>query len=386
MTERQENMIFFAVALGIYVLMNFYVLRRGWQALAGTGTVRVVVLAALLVLASCMFIGRIIGARRPGPWPEFITAVGYVYLGALTILLCLVAAVDLLRLVNAFVRIFPASFQAHRQLAGRVGFFTVVGTAAVLLGFGAVRGYHPRVRTLDLGIAKSAGRLTSLNIVVVSDLHFGPLVRSGFLKKILDDVCALSPDLFLFPGDIMTEELPPAELEKILALFRSMTSTYGAFAVTGNHETYGDLAKNIALFGIAGIRLLQDETVLVADAFYIAGRMDRSVVRRGERRKALTEILAGIDMRRPVILMDHQPLDLRQAEDAGVDLQVSGHTHGGQMFPFTLINKLVYEKDKGSYRRGATQYDISEGAGFWGPPFRIGSRSEIVRIRVLFKS
>lgn len=184
----------------------------------------------------------------------------------------------------------------------------------------------------------------------------------------------------------MTEELPPAELERIIALFRSMTSTYGSFAVTGNHETYGDLVKNVELFEKAGIRLLRDEAVDVAGSFIIAGRLVRDAVRRGEHRKPLAEILAGADKRLPVILMDHQPMDLFEAEEAGVDLQVSGHTHGGQMFPFTFINKLIYEKDKGPYQRGATHYDITEGAGFWGPPFRIGSRSEIVRIRLLFKN
>jgi predicted MPP superfamily phosphohydrolase len=383
--DQRAQMVFLASVLVIYGLMNFYVLRRGWQALAGTGAARTVFVAAMIGFASFLFIGRVVGARRPGGVAEFVTAVGYVYLGALTILLCLVAAVDLLRLINAFVRVFPASFETHPQSAARAAFFAVAAVAAGLLVFGATRAYQPRVRSYEIEIPKSAGSLTGLECVVVSDLHFGPLIRSGYLEKISGMVRELAPDVLFFPGDIMTEELPPREQEKILGLFRGITAKFGSFAVFGNHEAYGERAKNIRLFEQAGIRLLQNEAVLVAGAFYVAGRNDESFLIRGEHRRPLDEILADADKRRPIFLLEHQPMNLSLAENAGVDLEIAGHTHGGQMFPLTLINKLIYEKDKGAYRRGATHYDISQGAGFWGPPFRIGSRSEIVRIQIRFK-
>ena len=133
--------------------------------------------------------------------------------------------------------------------------------------------------------------------------------------------------------------------------------------------------------------MLRDEYVLIENEIYIAGREDRSIKQfSGRIRKPLEEIMNGIDKSKPIILMDHQPVKLIEAEKNGVDLQLSGHTHHGQLWPFNFITKKVYELSRGYKTRGSTQYYVSCGAGTWGPPIRTGSKPEIIEIELKFNT
>ncbi|HYA48670.1 MAG TPA: metallophosphoesterase, partial [Burkholderiales bacterium] len=199
-------------------------------------------------------------------------------------------------------------------------------------------------------------------------------------------VNALDPDLVLLPGDIVDESVTAKEEEAMTSVFRGLRSRLGIFSVTGNHESYGDFARNLSYLGTWGVRVLQDEAVLVDDSFWLLGRRDPTALRRGEARLAVEEIMrkGGVDRERPLILLDHQPVNLAEAERAGIDLQLSGHTHAGQLFPLNIINKFIYEKNWGYLVKGRTQYYISCGVGTWGPPVRTGSIPEVVLIRMSF--
>ena len=178
-----------------------------------------------------------------------------------------------------------------------------------------------------------------------------------------------------------------AEIEAELGgIMRRLRAPLGIYAAPGNHEFYSGLERNLACLRSCGITVLEDQAVRVAGAFILAGRRDPSSLRQGERRLAISEILAGaeFDGSLPIVVLDHQPLHLEEAEKAGVDLQISGHTHDGQIFPIDLINRLIYELNWGYLRKGDTHYYVTSGAGTWGPPVRIGSRAEIVRIRLSF--
>jgi hypothetical protein len=171
-------------------------------------------------------------------------------------------------------------------------------------------------------------------------------------------------------------------------VFRGLRSRLGIYSVLGNHESYGNLERNLSYLRKWGVTVLQDEAVLVDDSFWLLGRRDPTALRRGEARLPIEEIMksSGVDAGRPLILLDHQPVGLGEAERAGIDLQLSGHTHAGQLFPLNIINKLIYEQNWGSLVKGRTQYYVSCGVGTWGPPVRTGSVPEIVLIRMSFKS
>jgi predicted MPP superfamily phosphohydrolase len=169
-------------------------------------------------------------------------------------------------------------------------------------------------------------------------------------------------------------------------VLKKFSAPLGIHAIPGNHEYIGGhLGEFSEYLRDAGIDIHVDRADLIAGSFYLIGRDDRSGMRfSGSPRKALFELTSGLDPALPLILMDHQPYLLEEAEKEGIDLQVSGHTHKGQIWPGSLITKRIYELDYGYLLKGKSHFIVSSGFGTWGPPIRIGNRPEIVMIKVKF--
>jgi predicted MPP superfamily phosphohydrolase len=378
--------VFLAVALSIYGLINFYILRRGAQALGGYPAAKFVFMAAFIVLALAYPCGRILMSLGRNSLSSPFIMVGsfhmvvmlYGFIGAFLI--------DLVRLLNAFVPFLPKSFSSHPSPAGPVLFLAVAGITALSIVVGAYNAVRPRTVELDLTISKKAGAAERLTIVVASDLHLGTLVGRSRLEKIVARINALDPDVIFLPGDIVDETVTAKDEVEFSAIMRRLRAPRGVFAVPGNHEFYSGLERNLACLRACGIKVLEDEAINVAGAFVLVGRRDPSSLKAKESRLPIRDILAkyGFDDRMPVILLDHQPAHLEEASQAGVDLQLSGHTHAGQLFPLDIINRMVWELNWGYLRKGKTQYYVTSGVGTWGPPVRTGSRPEIVRIRLTF--
>lgn len=375
--------IFIGLSTLLYALLNVYVLRRGWRALAGTGIFRTVLLGVMIAGAGSFVAGRIMVLRNPCPFTGFVAAFGYWYLVFILYLFLLTVAVDLLRLVDAIVPFFPAALRGART-GGRLAFVVVFATTLGATIFGMIHARHIRIQTVPISLAKSAGSLRSLRAVLVSDIHISPIHRDSFLRSIVARIDALSPDIVFIAGDLLNEDTPPAARAAAAASLRGLRSRFGVFACTGNHEYFGGIAHARGVFRDGGVNLLEDETAFIDGAFTVVGRKDRSAARMSESRKPLADIMKGVDHSRPVILLDHQPVHLEEAAANGVDLQLSGHTHDGQIFPVNLINKKIYELNFGLLRKGPTWYYVSSGAGTWGPPVRIGSTSEIVLLEISF--
>lgn len=377
--------IFLLIVLSIYSLINFYIIRRGWQALQGTGTLRYVFLAIFLFLVLSYPAARFAERLHRGSLSEILVFIGSFYLALMAHLLLLIFLVDIVRLGNKFLHFFPSAITEHAQKAGQITFFAVGVIALMIVVGGIINAVHPRVRTLDLSIDKSAAQIRSLNIVLVSDIHLGTIVRSSRLEKIVERINEFEPDLVLMPGDIADEDISLPEAQKMAAVLQKLQARYGVFSVTGNHEYYGGLERNLAYLRQGKVKVLMDEAVKVGNSFYVIGRKDPTARQFGERRKPLAEILEGVDPQLPLILLDHQPVHLEEAEQNGIDLQLSGHTHNGQLFPLNLINKFFYEDNWGYLRKGKTQYYVSCGVGTWGPPMRTASVPEIVQIKLRFR-
>ncbi|MBE0711431.1 MAG: metallophosphoesterase [Candidatus Aminicenantes bacterium] len=378
--------VLIAVALSIYGLINFYVLRRGAQALGGYPAAKLVFMAAFIAMALAYPLGRVLmSLGRNSLSSPFIMAGSfhmvvmlYGFIGAVLI--------DLVRLLNAFFHFLPRSFSSRPSPAGLVLFLAVAGITVLSIAAGAYNAVRPRTVELSLSIPKKAGTIDHLTIVLASDLHLGTLVGKSRLEKIVDRVNALAPDIVLMPGDLVDETVT-AEIEaEFSAVMRRIRAPLGVFAVPGNHEFYSGLERNLACIRACGIKVLEDEAVGVAGAFVLVGRRDPSSLAPLEPRLPIRDILdkQGFDDRLSVILLDHQPAHLEEANRAGVDLQLSGHTHAGQLFPLDLINRMVWELNWGYLRKGDTQYYVTSGVGTWGPPVRTGSRPEIVRIHLTF--
>lgn len=166
---------------------------------------------------------------------------------------------------------------------------------------------------------------------------------------------------------------------------RNIKSPLGVWAVPCNHEHIGDFGKATAYLEKLYVHFLIDDVALIDSSFYVVGRNDKDGGRfTGVSRKSLNAIMVGVDHAKPIVLMDHQPYHLEESMKEKVDLQLSGHTHSGQFWPFNYITSAIFEKDWGYLKKEFTHYYISSGYGTWGPPIRIGNHPELVIIDINF--
>lgn len=247
-----------------------------------------------------------------------------------------------------------------------------VSTSVVLGGLLHVaRG--PLVRRVRVPLARLP--VASYTIAHLTDVHIGPLIGREFADKLVRRVNALEPDLIVITGDLIDGRL--SELAPHIEPLRKLRARDGVYAVTGNHEYYWDATAWLDHIRSLGIRVLRNEHVTVADTFQLAGVDDSSA---GE---DVPRAVAGRDPRLPVVLLAHHPRTIARAMNAGVDLQLSGHTHGGQLLPLGWLARLWDPKVAGLAKFGTTWLYVSEGTGFWGPPLRVGTSCEIAAITLV---
>jgi hypothetical protein len=379
-------LVFVAIALAVYGLVNLYIVRRGAQALSSAPAARTVFLVLFIGLAVVFPLGRILMNFSRGRLTSILVEVGTFHLAVMLYAFMAVLAVDFVRLINAVLPFLPKGLTAAGARTGPAVFAAVAGVVVLTVAWGAWNATRLRTVDLDLRIPRKSGASERLTVVAVSDLHLGALVGPSRLEKVVGRINTLEPDIVLFAGDIVDETVTEAIEAKLGGIMRRLKAPLGLFACPGNHEFFSGLERNLACLRSCGITVLQDEAVEVAGTMTLLGRRDPSSLAAGEKRRAIGAILSGngapADL--PIVVLDHQPVRLEEAAEAGVALQISGHTHDGQMFPIDLINGLIYELNWGYLRKGDTQYYVTSGAGTWGPPVRIGSRAEVVRIRVEF--
>jgi len=378
--------IFFSVALSVYALINYYIFIREWEAGGFQSTWRTVYIAAFLILSVSFIAGRMLERISLSWLSSTLVLLGSFWLAAMVYFLLFAFAIDILRLLNFIVPFFPAAFTANPERTKEVTSLAVVAVVAVIVLGGYINARSPRIKTLKLDIPKNGHGMKSLNIAVASDIHLGTIVCKSKLERIVERINSLKPDLVLLPGDVVDEDIGPVIRNNLGETLRKIRSTYGVIAITGNHEYIGGVEPACKYLVEHGITMLRDAWVKVADSVYVVGREDISIRGfTGKTRKPLAELMTGVDKTCPVILMDHQPFRLAEAEENGADLQLSGHTHHGQLWPFNFITKKVYELSWGYKKKGNTHYYVSCGVGTWGPPIRTGNRPEIINIQLQFE-
>jgi predicted MPP superfamily phosphohydrolase len=226
----------------------------------------------------------------------------------------------------------------------------------------------------------------TLSVAEVSDIHLGCVIRNRSMKKLSLMLREMKPDAVFLLGDIVDGEMGPVLRDDLLQYFTVPETADGLFAITGNHEFIGGAERTIPYIENKGIRVLKDEMIVLPGGIQVIGRLDRDSRRYySKERLPLSDLLSEADPLRPVIVLDHQPVNLEEAEASGIDLQLSGHTHNGQFWPLNLITRKIYEVSYGYYRKGNSQFIVSSGFGLWGPRIRSGSRSEVLLVNISFK-
>jgi predicted MPP superfamily phosphohydrolase len=372
--------IFFSIILFIYGLVNFYIFLKGWYALPTGGSLRIYYSIGFFLAALSFIAGRILERKALSWFSETLTWIGSFWLAWMLYAFLFFILIDVIGFADSFFHSI-SDYQFHPlAIPGAVAV-----SASLIIIAGHINARLPRVKYLKLNVDKKIGEMAKLNIIVASDIHIGTIIGRSRIDKIVAMINALDPDIVLLPGDVVDEDLAPVIKENIGESLRNIRSRMGVYSITGNHEFIGGAEAATRYLTEHGITVLRDQFVRINDSFYVIGREDRSVNSfSGRQRKTLTELTSGIDRNLSLILMDHQPFHLDEAESNGIDLQLSGHTHHGQLWPFNFITKKVFEVSWGYKKKGMTHFYVSSGVGTWGPPVRTGNRPEIVSIELKF--
>jgi uncharacterized protein len=379
-----QFLIFFSIVLFVYSLVNYYIYVRGMQALPEGMSFKNWYPWIFLFLSASYVIGRITERIWISPVSSFFTFVGSFWLAFMVYLLMVVLVIDLVR----FFLIFfpqPSLLASHYGQVKKYLFFGTTAVIGIVVLAGHINALNPRVKRIDIHIAKKAGQLKALHIAAASDIHMGTLVGPRRTAKLVRMLNECNADMILLAGDIVDEDLAPVIHNDLGRSLLKLKAPMGVFAITGNHEYIGGAEAAVKYLEEHGIRMLRDTVIKIRESFYLAGRNDRDSRRfSAKERKGLDEVLEGVDFSLPVIMMDHQPFNLQQVADAGVDFQLSGHTHHGQLWPFNYITEAIYEVSWGYKQKNNSQFYVSSGYGGWGPPVRTGNRPEIIDIYITF--
>ncbi|MFT3706168.1 MAG: metallophosphoesterase [Archangium sp.] len=273
-------------------------------------------------------------------------------------------------------------------LDGRTLAASALGLATVLSLWAGVEGRRVRVKRIELQLARLPRELDGLRLVQLSDVHLGPTNGRAFLERVVDTVNRLSPDAVVLTGDLV--DAPVSRLTDEVAPLARLSSTFGSFFVTGNHEYHAGPAAWCAHLSSLGIRVLRNERVTLqrgGASLDLAGTDDSDVAGQVEGfHEDLPRALAGRDARRPLVLLAHQPKSVLEAAQLGVDLQLSGHTHGGQLWPMGWLLRASQPAVAGLRHFGETLLYVSRGTGHSGPPMRLASPAEITEVILKVRS
>ena len=338
---------------------------------------------ALLLLWLCAVIGFGSGVVLDPSWARGPAFVGLTWLA---VVLYLFLGTVLVALTTTVVRVIFALWHrdstAVRLRISRVGSAVVALVSVAAVGYGLVEAATPRVTNTAVSLGGLPAEFDGLKVALVSDIHAGPSRGAGFVRKVVDSVNAQKPDVVLLDGDLIdgTVALVGEDLEPL----RDLEAPLGVFAVSGNHEFYaGDGGEWLDFWSTLGIDVLRNERTTITRggaAIDIAGINDATAPAPYE--PNLGAALDGIDPERFVLLMAHQPKQAVEASELGVDMQVSGHTHGGQIWPIRYLVPLQQPSVEGLDTIGTTTLYTTRGAGAWGPPVRVAAPPEIAMLEL----
>lgn len=334
-------------------------------------------LVALLVLGYP--IAESLSHNSGRDWARYPMIAGYCCLPFLLYLILITPASDFLAGIARWSKAASRStVESVPFRAARLSCLLLLPAAIVVLG--AWNNNRLQVKQYILDVPRRSSKLDQLKIAFASDFHLGSVTSGRFMERFVDKVNSLDPDIVLIGGDVIEGDRQDQNVEAYEAQFRRLRSKYGTYAVPGNHERMRGGVRG-EFFARSGITLLQDKIVSPDQAFYLAGRNDG----RAQNRKPVDELLRDAPDNLPLILLDHRPIDLEAASRCHVDIQLSGHTHNGQLWPVNYIHRFTYELSWGYLKKRQTHFIVTSGVQVWGPPVRTAGDSEIVLIQAMFR-
>lgn len=391
----------------IYILLNIYVLRWGYlwigncHHLFQSRIFRIILTVIYTLIALTPLTGFLI--RKPAFLHRILKITSNYFLGIFMYILMVLFSIDIVRLILKYA--VHASWIQSRIVFAAVGACCIC--IVIIISFlGIYHAKHIKVTPYKITVDKSAPDMDSLKIVLLADTHFGYNSGAVHAQEIVDKINEQQPDLVCIAGDIFDNEYDAVrEPEKISEILRTIRSKYGVYACWGNHDLNEPILAGFTFkhkkedskqlkdprmkrfLQNSNIQLLEDEAVLIDNSFYVVGRKDASLIEKiEEKRKTPAQLTQKLDKDKTIIVIDHQPKELQDIADAGVDLDLCGHTHDGQTFPGNFTVKFLWENPCGYLQKGSMHNIVTSGSGVWGPAMRVGTDSEICTINLTFSN
>lgn len=391
----------------IYILLNIYVLRWGYlwigncHHLFQSRIFRIILTVIYTLIALTPLTGFLI--RKPAFLHRILKITSNYFLGIFMYILMVLFSIDIVRLILKYA--VHASWIQSRIVFAAVGACCIC--IVIIISFsGIYHAKHIKVTPYKITVDKSSPDMDSLKIVLLADTHFGYNSGAVHAQEIVDKINEQNPDLVCIAGDIFDNEYDAVrEPEKISEILRTIRSKYGVYACWGNHDLNEPILAGFTFkhkkedskqlkdprmkrfLQNSNIQLLEDEAVLIDNSFYVVGRKDASLIEKiEEKRKNPAQLTQKLDKDKTIIVIDHQPKELQDIADAGVDLDLCGHTHDGQTFPGNFTVKFLWENPCGYLQKGSMHNIVTSGSGVWGPAMRVGTDSEICTINLTFSN
>ena len=384
----------------IYLLLNLYILRWAYlwmgtcHSILRTLGFRLIFAVIYVLLSTSLLTGFLI--KNPKSLHRMLKITGNYFLGIFLYTLVIILLADFGRILLKYV--FHASW-IHSRTA-----FTVAGAICALLilllsACGIFHAKYIKTTSYDVIINKTIPERTSMKVVLLADTHFGYNAGVLHARELVRKINKQKPDLVCIAGDIFDNDYRAVRNpDKIAEILKGIKTKYGVYGCWGNHDVTETLLGGFSVHSAennerdtrfedlmkkSNVKILEDEAILVDNKFYVVGRLDYEKTGKiGLERKTVHDLTENLDKTKPIIEIDHEPNEFDEKNDAGVDLDLGGHTHNGQLFPGNITIKLAWKNPWGIIKVGNMTNVTTSGAGVWGPNMRVGTNCEVAIINV----
>lgn len=377
--------LFFLFFFTSYFAVNYYIFIRGFQAISGYPALKPIYISLFILFSLSFLITRFFEKFLPVFLYDLLLWIGSLWFAVILYSVLSLIIIDLIRLIDFKFSILPSIVKNNYHQAKLFTLLFVIFFNIIVIIYGYYNSRNLQVTELNINLPKGEGKLDQLRAVFLSDTHISPINNEKFLINVIEKINSLNPDIVLMAGDVIDDKAEILRERNIGGSFLNIKSKYGVFMCNGNHEFIIGIETAVPFLEEKGIYVVRDSAVLVAESFYVIGREDKAKVNfTGIERKELREIVNNFEQGYSKILLDHTPINLEKAVENNINLQLSGHTHHGQMFPINYITSMIYEVSWGYLLKNNTHVFVTSGAGTWGPPVRTGSIAEIVLLNIKF--
>jgi uncharacterized protein len=360
-----------------YIIPNIYVFIRIWQQFINKGY-RIHFLVIYLILFSVYPLSNLISGDNEGLFANLIGTVADYLLPFYLYLFLFILAFDIFLLLNLFIKVLSR----ERRKSNLFKFWClnlILFSSLTVVIAGVINFNTQRISEYNISIPARSSKIRNLRIAFAADFHLKESTPEKFVEKFVKKIKEINPDLMIFGGDILEGDRGDENMLVFEKLLSDIRPKYGVYGVLGNHEYYGGEDKG-SFFDKAGIKILNDSVIMIDKSIYLAGRYDSHF----RSRKSAEQLLGNIPDSLPLVLVDHRPTETGIVSRTKTDIQLSGHTHNGQMFPINIITRNVYELSWGYRKIGNTHFFVTSGIRLWGPPVRTTGKSEIMVINISF--